>query len=148
MAHILVVEDEPDLAALVAFNLRQANFEVNIAETGEQALAASNSGRSSLRAGVNAQEMGEQVARFATASGALPGKNVGSAGAAALPRCGTASEDASPGRLRQERPLADAALGTAPPFVTLMFVIKCQRCVTSPVHEVCLWQAATGLRQR
>ena len=38
MAHILVVEDEPDLAALVAFNLRQANFEVNIAETGEQAL--------------------------------------------------------------------------------------------------------------
>ena len=38
MAHILVVEDEPDLAALVAFNLRQANFEVDIAETGEQAL--------------------------------------------------------------------------------------------------------------
>ena len=38
MAHILVVEDEPDLAALVAFNLRQANFEVEIAPTGERAL--------------------------------------------------------------------------------------------------------------
>jgi len=38
MAHILVVEDEPDLAALVAFNLRQANFEVEIAPTGEKAL--------------------------------------------------------------------------------------------------------------
>jgi len=38
MAHILVVEDEPDLAALVAFNLRAANFEVEIAPTGEKAL--------------------------------------------------------------------------------------------------------------
>lgn len=38
MANILVVEDEPDLASLVAFNLRQANFEVEIAETGERAL--------------------------------------------------------------------------------------------------------------
>ena len=38
MADILVVEDEPDLAALVAFNLKQANFEVAIALTGERAL--------------------------------------------------------------------------------------------------------------
>jgi two-component system phosphate regulon response regulator PhoB len=38
MPRILVVEDEPDLAALVAFNLRQANFEVDTAETGERAL--------------------------------------------------------------------------------------------------------------
>jgi two-component system, OmpR family, phosphate regulon response regulator PhoB len=38
MAQILVVEDEPDLAALVAFNLKQANFEVDVAQTGEQAL--------------------------------------------------------------------------------------------------------------
>jgi len=38
MPRILVVEDEPDLAALVAFNLRQAGFEVDTAETGEHAL--------------------------------------------------------------------------------------------------------------
>ncbi len=38
MARILVVEDEPDLAALVAFNLRQANFEVDTAGTGERAV--------------------------------------------------------------------------------------------------------------
>jgi len=38
MANILVVEDEPDLAALVAFNLKQANFEVTIAHTGDKAL--------------------------------------------------------------------------------------------------------------
>ncbi len=38
MANILVVEDEPDLASLVAFNLQQANFEVTTAHTGERAL--------------------------------------------------------------------------------------------------------------
>src|SRR5712692_2342113 len=38
MANILVVEDEPDLASLVSFNLKQANFDVTIAYTGEKAL--------------------------------------------------------------------------------------------------------------
>ena len=35
----LIVEDEPDLARLVAFHLRGAGFEVEVAHTGEDALA-------------------------------------------------------------------------------------------------------------
>jgi two-component system phosphate regulon response regulator PhoB len=38
MGHILIVDDEPDLASLVEFNLRQAGLETSIALTGEQAL--------------------------------------------------------------------------------------------------------------
>jgi DNA-binding response OmpR family regulator len=38
MARILVVEDTPDLAALIARELRASNFEVSIAENGRQAL--------------------------------------------------------------------------------------------------------------
>jgi DNA-binding response OmpR family regulator len=37
---ILVVEDEPDLLALVRINLEQAGFEVETAENGNDALAA------------------------------------------------------------------------------------------------------------
>src|SRR5258708_38733792 len=38
MASILVVEGEPDLASLIAFNLKQAKFEVEVAYNGETAL--------------------------------------------------------------------------------------------------------------
>jgi len=38
MSNILVVEDEPDLASLIAFNLKRANFDVEIASNGERAL--------------------------------------------------------------------------------------------------------------
>ena len=38
MSNILVVEDEPDLASLIAFNLKQAKFEVEVAYNGETAL--------------------------------------------------------------------------------------------------------------
>ncbi len=38
MSSILVVEDEPDLASLIAFNLKQAKFEVEVAYNGETAL--------------------------------------------------------------------------------------------------------------
>lgn len=37
--HILIVDDEQDLARLVEFNLRQAGFETSLAHTGEAALA-------------------------------------------------------------------------------------------------------------
>lgn len=37
--HILVVEDEPDLADLVGYNLEQAGFEVTVANTGASALS-------------------------------------------------------------------------------------------------------------
>jgi two-component system phosphate regulon response regulator PhoB len=38
MAHILIVDDETDLASLVEFNLQQAGLETSVALTGEQAL--------------------------------------------------------------------------------------------------------------
>jgi two-component system phosphate regulon response regulator PhoB len=38
MGHVLIVDDEPDLASLVEFNLRQAGLETSVALTGEQAL--------------------------------------------------------------------------------------------------------------
>ncbi|MBL9037734.1 MAG: response regulator [Archangium sp.] len=38
MAHILIVDDEADLASLVEFNLQQAGLETEVALTGEQAL--------------------------------------------------------------------------------------------------------------
>jgi two-component system phosphate regulon response regulator PhoB len=38
MAHILIVDDEADLANLVEFNLQQAGLETSVAATGEQAL--------------------------------------------------------------------------------------------------------------
>ena len=39
MSSILVVEDEPDLASLIAFNLKQAKFDVEVAFNGEAALS-------------------------------------------------------------------------------------------------------------
>jgi two-component system phosphate regulon response regulator PhoB len=39
MAHILIVDDEADLASLVQFNLEQAGLETEVAFTGEAALA-------------------------------------------------------------------------------------------------------------
>ncbi len=39
MAHILIVDDEADLASLVEFNLQQAGLETAVALTGEAALA-------------------------------------------------------------------------------------------------------------
>lgn len=38
MAHILIVDDETDLASLVEFNLQQAGLETSVAATGQQAL--------------------------------------------------------------------------------------------------------------
>jgi len=38
MAHVLIVDDETDLASLVEFNLQQAGLETSVALTGEQAL--------------------------------------------------------------------------------------------------------------
>ena len=38
MAHVLIVDDEPDLARLVEFNLTQAGLETSLAFTGAQAL--------------------------------------------------------------------------------------------------------------
>ena len=37
MAHVLIVDDERDLAQLVDFNLRQAGYETSVAFTGEEA---------------------------------------------------------------------------------------------------------------
>jgi two-component system, OmpR family, phosphate regulon response regulator PhoB len=39
MTYVLIVDDERDLAELVAFNLKQAGFETAVAHTGEEALA-------------------------------------------------------------------------------------------------------------
>ena len=39
MAHILIVDDETDLASLVEFNLQQAGLETSVAANGQQALA-------------------------------------------------------------------------------------------------------------
>jgi phosphate regulon transcriptional regulator PhoB len=44
MKAILVVDDEPDIASLVAYNLRKAGFAVSIAADGEEALAAVREG--------------------------------------------------------------------------------------------------------
>jgi two-component system phosphate regulon response regulator PhoB len=40
MAHVLIVEDERDLAELIDFNLRAAGFSTRVASTGEAALTA------------------------------------------------------------------------------------------------------------
>ncbi|MCP3101467.1 response regulator [Myxococcus sp. K15C18031901] len=40
MAHVLIVDDEPDLAQLIDFNLRDAGFSTQLAGTGEAALAS------------------------------------------------------------------------------------------------------------
>lgn len=40
MAHVLIVDDEPDLAHLIDFNLRDAGFSTQLAATGETALVA------------------------------------------------------------------------------------------------------------
>jgi two-component system phosphate regulon response regulator PhoB len=40
MSHVLIVDDEPDLAELIDFNLRGAGFTTHLAFTGEAALAA------------------------------------------------------------------------------------------------------------
>jgi DNA-binding response OmpR family regulator len=47
-AHILVVDDEPDLTALVRINLELAGFEVSVAHDGEQAVAAIHDRRPDL----------------------------------------------------------------------------------------------------
>ena len=39
VAHVLIVDDESDLASLVEFNLQQAGFQTSVALTGAQALA-------------------------------------------------------------------------------------------------------------
>jgi two-component system phosphate regulon response regulator PhoB len=40
MAHVLIVDDERDLAELIDFNLRAAGFSTRVAATGEEALTA------------------------------------------------------------------------------------------------------------
>lgn len=40
MAHVLIVDDEPDLAQLIDFNLRDSGFSTQLAGTGEAALVA------------------------------------------------------------------------------------------------------------
>ena len=40
MARILIVEDEKDIRDVIAFNLKQAGYEVHVAARGEEALAA------------------------------------------------------------------------------------------------------------
>ena len=39
MQRVLICDDEPDLASLVALNLKDAGFDVEVAHTGEGALA-------------------------------------------------------------------------------------------------------------
>jgi len=48
MSNILVVEDEPDLASLIAFNLKQAKFDVDVAYDGETALDIATNRRPQL----------------------------------------------------------------------------------------------------
>jgi two-component system phosphate regulon response regulator PhoB len=43
MAHVLVVEDEPDIAALVAYQLARAGYQVRTASDGAEALRAAES---------------------------------------------------------------------------------------------------------
>jgi two-component system, OmpR family, phosphate regulon response regulator PhoB len=38
MPHVLIVDDEPDLAGLLAYNLGRAGFSTTLAHTGEEAL--------------------------------------------------------------------------------------------------------------
>ena len=76
MSHVLIVDDERDLAQLIDFNLKAAGFSTHVAETGEAALSAAREQRPDLvlldlmlpdmpgtevcrqlRAGVNTQDM-------------------------------------------------------------------------------------------
>ena len=48
MAHVLIVDDERDLAELIDFNLRAAGFSTSVASTGELALGAARQERPDL----------------------------------------------------------------------------------------------------
>jgi two-component system, OmpR family, phosphate regulon response regulator PhoB len=48
MAHVLIVDDERDLAELIDFNLRASGFTTRVAATGEAALSASREQRADL----------------------------------------------------------------------------------------------------
>ena len=48
MPHVLIVDDERDLAELIDFNLRAAGFSTHVAPTGESALAAAREQRTDL----------------------------------------------------------------------------------------------------
>ena len=48
MAHVLIVDDERDLADLIDFNLRAAGFSTRVASTGDAALAAAREQRADL----------------------------------------------------------------------------------------------------
>ena len=48
MAHVLIVDDERDLAELIDFNLRAAGFNTRVASTGEAALSAAREQRPDL----------------------------------------------------------------------------------------------------
>ena len=48
MAHILVIEDEPDAAELLAFNLRAAGHEVALVEDGAAGLKCAQTTRPEL----------------------------------------------------------------------------------------------------
>ncbi len=48
MQRVLICDDEPDLASLVALNLKDAGFEVEVAHTGEGALARARANRPDL----------------------------------------------------------------------------------------------------
>jgi two-component system phosphate regulon response regulator PhoB len=48
MSHVLIVDDERDLAGLIEFNLKAAGFSTLVAMTGEEALAAAREQRPNL----------------------------------------------------------------------------------------------------
>lgn len=48
MSHVLIVDDERDLAQLIDFNLKAAGFSTQVAATGEEALAAAREQRPDL----------------------------------------------------------------------------------------------------
>jgi two-component system phosphate regulon response regulator PhoB len=48
MAHVLIVDDEPDLAQLIDFNLRAAGFSTRVAPTGESAISAAREQRTDV----------------------------------------------------------------------------------------------------
>ena len=48
MVRILIIEDEPDLAGLIDYNLRAAGFQTDVAGTGAGGLALARSGRPDL----------------------------------------------------------------------------------------------------
>jgi two-component system, OmpR family, phosphate regulon response regulator PhoB len=48
MSHVLIVDDERDLAQLIDFNLRTAGFSTRVAATGEEALSAAREQRPEL----------------------------------------------------------------------------------------------------